>query len=145
MKSNTFARWARLGLVLGIGVFLGAGAQAQGVGERSKGKKPELIVRASPMVGFAPAKVQFLAILQGGDDDYEEYYCTGIEWDWDDDTVSQSTPDCDPYEPGESRITRRYSATHVFRLDGRYEVKFKLKRKNDVLALASVTIQVQPG
>jgi hypothetical protein len=97
------------------------------------------------MVGFAPAKVQFLAILQGGDDDYEEYYCPAIEWDWDDDTISQSTPDCDPYEPGQSRITRRYSATHVFRQDGRYEVKFKLKRKNDVLALASVTIQVRAG
>lgn len=143
MRPSTTARLALAGLALAFVLPLRAGTETA-AREQSK-KKPELIVRATPLVGFAPAKVQFQAILQGGDDDYEEYYCPTIEWDWDDDTVSESTPDCDPYEPGQSRITRRYSATHVFQQDGRYEVKFKLKRKNDVLVLASVMVQVQPG
>ncbi len=144
MRFSTSARWALAGLALAFVLPLRAGADAPGADRQSK-KKPDVIVRATPLVGFAPAKVQFQAILQGGDDDYEEYYCAGIEWDWDDDTVSESSPDCDPYEPGQSRITRRYSASHVFQQDGRYEVKFKLKRKNDVLVLSTVMVQVQPG
>jgi len=142
MTLSTFARRALPGLALALVLALPAGA---GADRQAAKKKPEVIVRATPMVGFAPAKIQFQAILQGGDDDYEDYYCPGIEWDWDDDTVSESMPDCDPYEPGRSRIARRYSASHVFRQDGRYEVKFKLKRKNDVIVLSSVMIQVQPG
>jgi hypothetical protein len=144
MRYRTSARWALAGLALAFVLPLRAGA-APDAETRPPQKKPDVVVRASPMFGFAPAKVQFLAILQGGDDDYQEYYCPAIEWDWDDETISESSPDCDPYEPGHSRITRRYAASHVFQQDGRYEVKFKLKRKNDVLVLTSVTVQVQPG
>lgn len=142
MRHSTSARLALAGLALAFALPLRA--DAPDVDRQSK-KKPEVVVRATPMVGFAPAKVQFQAILQGGDDDYQEYYCPTIEWDWDDETISESSPDCDPYEPGQSRIVRRYSASHIFRQEGRYEVKFKLKRKKDVLVLSSVTVQVQPG
>ncbi len=144
MNHRTTARWALAGLALAFALPLDAGAPVPRAARQAK-KKPEIIVRAVPMVGFAPAKMQFQAILQGGDDDYQEYYCPTVEWDWDDETISESSPDCDPYEPGQSRIARRYSASHVFQQEGRYEVKFKLKRKNDVLALATVTVQVQPG
>lgn len=143
MRHRTSARWALAGLVAALALPLHAGAVAPDAGQAKK--KPEITVRATPMVGFAPAKIQFLAILQGGDDDFQDYYCPTIEWDWDDETISESSPDCDPYEPGQSRITRRYAASHVFQQEGRYEVKFKLKRKKDVLVLSSVTVQVQPG
>lgn len=108
-------------------------------------KKPELSLAASPAVAFVPAKFQFIAALRGGDEDYEDYYCPAVEWDWDDDTVSQSSPDCDPYQPGESRIQRRYTAQHVYENEGSYEVKFRLKRKDKVLVAATTTVQVRMG
>ena len=76
--------------------------------------KPTLSLRASPRVGLAPVDVLFVAQLKDGADDYEEFYCATIEWDWDDDTRSESTPDCEPYEPGTSKIRRRYSNRHRF-------------------------------
>ena len=123
----------------------GVAAAWAGVQSKTEQKKPELILRGTPAVAFAPAKVQFTALLQGGDNDYQDYYCPGIEWDWDDDTVSESTPDCDPYEPGRSRIARRYSATHLFQFEGAYEVRFKLKQHNKVLAVVTTKIEVRPG
>lgn len=144
MKTSAIAAPAFLAVALAVSLPLAGNARTPDTWRQSK-KKPDVALRASPKLGFAPATVQFHAILQGGDDDYEPYYCPSIEWDWDDDTVSQSTPDCEPYEPGQSRIARRYSASHVFRLDGHYEVKFRLKRKGSVLVLATVTVQVRPG
>ena len=58
----------------------------------------ELRLRASPRVSFAPAEVLFVGEIRGGPDDNEELYCAGVEWDWNDDTISASTPDCDPFE-----------------------------------------------
>jgi len=141
MTLRTPVRGAAAGLALALALFLSAAASGDQAPVQSK-KKPALLLRANPTIAFAPAKVQFQAILEGGDDNYEEYYCAAIEWEWDDDTVSESTPDCEPYEAERSHITRRYSSVHVFREDGRYEVKFKLKRKDDVLALTSISIQI---
>jgi len=123
----------------------GVAAGGAGMQDKPEGKKPDLTVRATPNFGFAPAKVQFSAVLQGGDDDYEQYYCPTVEWDWDDDTVSESTPDCEPYEPGRSKIVRRFSATHTFQYEGLYEVKFKLRRQKKVVLLGTVNITVRPG
>src|SRR4051812_31893315 len=64
--------------------------------------RPRLSLRAQPTVGVAPARVVLTAELIGGADDLEEYYCPTIEWEWGDDTVSESTVDCDPYESGKS-------------------------------------------
>jgi hypothetical protein len=127
--------------VAGAAVSGGGPARAQ---DKPQPKKPELILRANPVVGFAPAKVQFTAILQGGDDDYEEYYCPTIEWDWDDETVSESSPDCEPYTPGK-RISRRYSATHTFHFEGHYEVRFKLKRQKKVIAVVTTHVTIRSG
>jgi hypothetical protein len=144
MTTRILMRWAGAALALVLVLFLPADPTLFAEGDSSR-KKPALTVRATPVLNFVPAKVQFLAILDGGDDDYQEYYCPSVEWDWGDDTVSSSTPDCDPYEAGRSRITRRFSSTHVFLQDGQYEVRIKLKRGKDVLTLASVRVHVRPG
>lgn len=107
--------------------------------------RPELSLRASPRVGFAPADILFVAELRGGADDWEEFYCASIEWDWDDDTRSQSTPDCDPYEAGESRIRRRYSMRHRFEYGGRYEVRFRLLNRDDPVASARAVVELRGG
>ena len=108
-------------------------------------KRPKITVRAQPTVGMAPARVTLTGELQGGSDDFEEYYCPSVEWDWGDDTRSESSFDCEPYEAGKSQIKRRYTVQHTFRREGAYKVYLHLKRKDKFLGSASVTLQIQPG
>ena len=108
-------------------------------------KRPKVTLRAQPPVGVAPFRVVLTGELQGGSDDFEEYYCPTIEWAWGDDTTSESTLDCEPYEAGKSQIKRRFTVEHLFRREGVYKIYFHLKRKEKLLASASVTVQVQPG
>lgn len=131
-------------LLSAAGVAIGADAGNARV-DALQAKRPELRLRAAPKLAFVPAKVQFIATLEGGDDDYQEFYCPSIEWDWDDDTTSESSPDCEPYQPGQSRIIRRYTAQHIFQFEGIHEVKFKLKSKGRTIALTTVSVEVRPG
>ena len=107
--------------------------------------EPRLTLRASPRVGFAPADILFVAELRGGADDWEEFYCASIQWDWDDDTRSESTPDCDPYEAGTSRIRRRFSTRHRFEYAGRYNVRFRLLQRDDPVAAARTSVELRGG
>jgi hypothetical protein len=108
-------------------------------------KKPQLSLRASPPISFSPANIHLVAELKGGPDDYEEFYCPAVEWDWGDGTRSENSSDCDPYEAGVSQISRRFSKTHVYNLQGRYRVQVRLKRNTKVLTSASTNIQVRAG
>ena len=110
-----------------------------------KAKKPSLSLRASPPISFSPANIHLVAELRGGPDDYEEFYCPAIEWDWGDGTRSENSSDCEPYEAGVSQIPRRFSKTHVYNLQGRYRVQVRLKRNTKVLTSASTNVQVRPG
>ncbi|MGC4083815.1 MAG: hypothetical protein QM736_17305 [Vicinamibacterales bacterium] len=124
-----------------------AGAQ-QRVDKPSKeqeARRPKMTLRANPQVAIAPARITLAAELTGGSDDFEEYYCASVEWEWGDDTSSESTTDCDPYEAGKSQIKRRYTTQHQFRRPGTYKIYFHLKNKDRVLGSATVTVQVQPG
>lgn len=113
-------------------------------GDQENGR-PRVTLRAQPVVAVAPARIVLTAELVGGADDFEEFYCPTIEWAWGDDTVSESTVDCDPYEAGKSQIKRRFTVEHMFRRAGAYKIYFHLKRKDKMLGSASVTVQVQPG
>jgi hypothetical protein len=104
-----------------------------------------MTLRAQPQVAIAPARVLLTAELVGGPDDFEEYYCPSVEWEWGDDTSSESTTDCEPYEAGKSQMKRRYTIQHQFRRPGSYKVYFHLKQKDRILGSATTTIQIQPG
>jgi hypothetical protein len=106
--------------------------------------RPKLSLKANPMVSRSPSRVVLTVELTGGANDYEAYYCPTVEWDWGDGTESESTLDCDPYEPGKSEIKRRFTVEHVFRA-GNHRVTFRLKRHDKPLTATSVQIQVQPG
>ena len=112
---------------------------------QTEAKRPKISLKAQPPVGVAPFRVVFTGELQGGADDFEEYYCPTVEWEWGDLTTSESTLDCEPYEAGKSQIKRRFTIEHTYRNAGAYKVYFHLKRKDKSLASASTTIQVQPG
>jgi hypothetical protein len=106
--------------------------------------RPKASLKATPMVSRAPSRVVLTAELTGGPNDYEDFYCPTVEWDWGDGTQSESTIDCEPYEPGKSEIKRRFTVEHVFKA-GNHKVMFRLKRHNKPLTAATVQIQVQPG
>ena len=107
-------------------------------------KRPKVTLKAQPVIAMSPARIVLTAELVGGANDFEEYYCPSVEWDWGDGTQSESTADCAPYEQGRSEIKRRFTVEHVFRA-GVYRVMFKLKRRDKGVGFATVNIQVRPG
>ena len=108
-------------------------------------KKPSLSLRVSPPLGFSPLRVHAVAELRGGPDDYEDFYCAAVEWDWGDGTVSENSTDCDPYQAGKSEIQRRFSTYHTFRQGASYRVAFRLRQKSRVVASTAAGVEVRPG
>jgi hypothetical protein len=128
--------------VLVVALATGSASRAQRSGDD---KKPSLSLRATPPVGFSPLKVRLVVDVKGGADDYADFYCPAIEWDWGDGTVSGNSEDCDPYQAGKSAIKRRYSIEHVFRQPGTWQVFFRLKQRDRVIAASSSNVQVRAG
>lgn len=134
-----------------LAALLAAGLLGTGVrpvsGEegRENGKKPSLSLKATPPIAFSPARVRVVAEVRGGEDDYQQFYCPAIEWDWGDGTVSENSVDCDPYESGKSEIRRRFSAEHTYRQSGSYKVYFRMKQKSKTVAASSVSVRIRPG
>ena len=122
-----------------------AGQRSDKDDKNQENPRPRFNLRAQPPVGTTPQRIVLTAELVGGADDFEEYYCPTIEWEWGDDTKSESTIDCEPYEAGKSTIKRRFTVEHVFRRPGSYKVFIRLKRRDKAVANASVTVQVRPG
>jgi hypothetical protein len=83
--------------------------------------------------------------LKGGDDDYQEFYCPTVMWEWGDGTESEATQDCNPYEAGVSTIKRRYAAVHEYRESGRFTVVARLKREGKTIVSTNATVTVRPG
>ena len=106
--------------------------------------RPKVSLRAQPVIAMAPARVVLTAELTGGANDFEEFYCAAVEWEWGDGTKSESASDCAPYEPGKSEIKRRFTVEHVFRV-GNHRVMFHLKRHDKAVGNATINIQVRPG
>jgi hypothetical protein len=127
--------------VVAVGLTSAAVVDAQ----NSDGKKPSLALRATPPVGFSPLRVRVVVDVRGGADDYADFYCPSIEWDWADGTVSESSEDCAPYEAGKSTIRRRFTAEHTYQQSGTYQIYFRLKQKDRVVAAGNGTVQVRAG
>jgi hypothetical protein len=124
---------------------LGVIASAQQAAPKDQDRRPKISLRAQPQVAVAPSRVVLTAELTGGADDFEDYYCPTIEWDWGDDTKSESSFDCEPFEAGKSEIRRRFTVEHTFRRSGSYRVYFRIKRAGKPVGAASVNLTVRPG
>jgi hypothetical protein len=139
--------WAGAASLL-VAAMLATAASAQKADKDQKdnpdARRPKLTLKAQPVIAMAPARVVLTAELQGGANDFEEFYCPSVEWEWGDGTKSESSSDCAPYEPGKSEIKRRFTVEHVFRA-GAYRVMFHLKRRDKSVGVASVNIQIRPG
>jgi hypothetical protein len=109
-----------------------------------KDKRPKLSLTARPPLALSPARVSLTAELAGGPDDLEDFYCPTIEWDWGDGTSSETSSDCEPYEPGKSTFKRRFTVEHVFRA-GYHRVQLRLKKHDKQITSATVVVEVRPG
>lgn len=108
-------------------------------------KKASVSLKATPAIGFSPARVVVTAEIKGGPNDAEDLYCASVEWVWGDDTRSESKTDCEPYEAGRSEIKRRYTLDHVYQTAGNYRIEFYLKQKNKRVLSGRTTVTVKPG
>ncbi len=138
------AGFASVLLTLLVALSVPASA-AQDKPKPSKPKKPSVDLKANPAVSFSPARIVFSADLKGGSDDYEEFYCATVTWEWGDGTESENTTDCEPYQQGSSMIQRHFSTEHKYETWGEYRVVFRLKRQDKVVGMASTTVRVRPG
>ena len=109
------------------------------------GERPTLKLTARPRTGFAPARVTFRGVLTGGPDDFKEYYCPVVEWDWGDGTISENSSDCEPYEAGKSTLKRRFTAQHVFNMAGNFKIRLILKRNDKTLVATNTQVRIRPG
>ena len=131
--------------VAALATALAAGGPVNAVQRSDDNKKPSLTFKATPPVGFAPLKVRVVVDLKGGANDYSDFYCATVEWDWADGNISGSGEDCEPYQAGKSEIQRRFTAEHTFRQGGDYEVAFRLKQKSRIVAYSKGTVRVRSG
>ncbi len=113
--------------------------------EQGGNKKPSLSLKATPAVSFAPARLVVVAEVKGGANDFEEFYCPTVEWEWGDLTTSTSEADCTPYEAGKSEIRRRYTVEHRYKNPGGFRIMLRLKKGDRVIASANTLVQVRPG
>jgi hypothetical protein len=108
-------------------------------------KKPELVLRVAPVIAFVPARIKFSVDIVDGADDYVEFYCASIQWDWDDGTTSEWSRDCEPYRPGKTQFQRHFSAVHNYDIAENYHPTFRLKKREKVVAQVSADIELRPG
>jgi hypothetical protein len=113
--------------------------------EQGGNKKPSLSLKATPAVSFAPARVILVAEVKGGANDFEEFYCPTIEWEWGDFTTSTAEADCEPYSAGKSEIKRRYTVEHRYKNPGGFKIVLRLKKGTKVVASANTQVQVRAG
>lgn len=106
-------------------------------------KKPRLDLRATPRMSFSPTEILVIAELVGGEE-VEEFYCPGLEWDWDDGARSTHESDCAPFQPG-TEFERRFTARHAYGAPGEYNIRVTMRRASRSLAVASARIIVHPG
>lgn len=132
-------------------LFVGSGAPAPAQSgekqekEKKEPKRPSLSLKATPGTGMVPVRISATAEFKGGDDDYQEYYCPTVEWNWGDGTVSETANDCDPYEAGVSQIRRRFTQSHTYKRPGAFRIVFRLKHRDRVLTSQTTIVRLLGG
>jgi PKD domain len=119
--------------------------QAQSDDKQREPKRPSLSLKATPGTGMVPVRVSATAEFKGGDDDFRDYYCPAVEWNWGDGTVSETSNDCDPYEAGVSLIRRRFTQSHTYKRAGAYRITFRLKSRDKVLTSQTTVVRMLGG
>jgi hypothetical protein len=139
-REDAMKKLAPLTLVVICVAFSFAGSKKPA--EQKDSGKAVLSLRATPAMAFAPARINLSAQLKGGSVDTEDFYCPTVRWDWGDGTISESSSDCEPFQPNKSEIQRSFTIQHVYNLGGEYTVKISLKKADKVVALATASLNI---
>lgn len=121
-------------LAAAIGLFLTPAGAAEP-------KRPKLDLRVIPLMGPPSTEFVFVADLKGGAD-AEDFYCPTLEWQWDSQDTSLQEPECPPFQPGVTRVERRFSMTRTFTTEGSRSATLVLRRGDKVLGRASASFRV---
>ncbi len=140
-------RLRHVSLMAALCLVLGAlTVRAQDQGDKdAKDKRASLSLKANPTISFSPSRVVVTAELKGGSNQTDEYYCPSVEWEWGDETRSESSAGCEPFQAGTSDIQRRWTTSHVYNTAGNYRIVLRLKRNNKVVAAGNTSVQVKAG
>lgn len=125
--------------IVAICVVLSVGASNK---DQKDSGKASLSLRATPAMAFAPVRITLAAQLKGAASDTEDYYCPTVEWDWGDGTISQSSADCEPFQPNKSEIQKSFTTQHIYRMGGEYDVKIRLKKADRVVAMGTASLNI---
>jgi hypothetical protein len=123
-------------------VVLSIAASSKPQKDQKDNSKASFSLRATPAMAFAPARITLSAELRGDVSDKEDLYCPTVEWDWGDGTISQSSNDCEPFQPNKSEIQKSFTTQHVYKTGGEYEVKILLKKADRVVAVAGASLNI---
>jgi hypothetical protein len=145
MSRSIISHRLRRPAAVAMACMCAAFSSAAAPGAQGGKSKPEIELRVTPPLGVAPMRVVATAELVKGADDYPDYYCPRVQWDWADNTKSETIDDCAPYEPGKSEIRRRFAQQHVFREPGIYRIVFQLRQGTKVVGSATIKIEVHGG
>lgn len=133
-----------MAVLLAVTLSAGSAAPAR-VAAQDRKAKPSIDIRVTPPMGVAPLRVVATAELHGGADDYADFYCPKVNWEWADGARSETTDDCAPYEAGKSEIRRRFSALHTYAEPGVYRIVFQMKQGTKLVGAATIKIEVHGG
>ncbi len=129
-------------VALAIALSIGAGRNSSG---SKDAPKTDLVLQATPVMAFAPARITLHGKLKGVSDDNATFYCPTVQWDWGDGTVSESSSDCEPFQPNKSEIQRSFTTEHVYKVGGQYTVQLRLKRQDKIIATADAMLNIAAG
>jgi PKD domain len=132
-------------LLYAAALLIAAAGSSAAQSEEREPKRPSLSLKATPGTGMVPVRISATAEFKGGDDDFRDYYCPTIEWNWGDGTVSEASADCEPYEGGVSQIKRRYTVQHTYKRAGAFRISFRLKIKGRVITSQTTTVRLLGG
>jgi hypothetical protein len=111
--------------------------------EQQSTERPSLSLRVRPEFNSGRGLVRASLEIRGGSDNYEEFYCPALEWEWGDDTFSEAKRDCAPYETEKSSIERWFRAQHTYHRSGIFKVTLRLKKRDQTVGLASANVQIR--
>ena len=143
--TRSLAATALCAVTIVLGASAPIPAQSSEKDEKKEPRRPSLSLKATPGTGMVPVRVSATAEFKGGDDDFQDYYCPAIEWNWGDGTVSESAIDCEPYEAGVSQIRRRFTGSHTYKRAGSFRIIFRLKHRNRVLTSQTTVVRLLGG
>lgn len=104
-------------------------------------KRAKASLRVVPQMGSPSTSFLFIADLKGGADT-EDLYCLTAEWEWAAQDTSVQEAECQPFQPGATRIERRFSTSRTFSTEGARTVTLFLRKGNKLVTRDSASFRV---